>query len=101
MNIMRSVESQSKNSNGDSFSVKIDFDKDNFWLNSTTKINKPISIPSRNWQVDCFDSDGELMWSDTFSVQHDASDAMVNCTNDGGCAGICTIDIKYFGTGRG
>lgn len=86
----------------EAISFSIAYDKEKYWLKNTTSLKKEsFSTLSRKrpgtFQVDCYGSDGELMWSDTYYDDVSASQGILDCTDrDGGCAEICEIYARYF-----
>ena len=103
--VLKEVEQISENKNNQSLNVTLTYDGNNFTLKNTSKFNLS-SIEGKNstraWQVDCFNSDGDLIWSETFEDRLEASQAILNCTDiDGGCANVCEIvGIKYLNSGK-
>lgn len=102
--VLQEVEEISKSENNESLDVTLIYDGIDFTLKNTSKINTLTENKNstRAWQVDCFDSDGDLIWSETFEDRLDASQAILNCTDiDGGCANVCEIvGIKYLNSGK-
>ncbi|MEP0266081.1 hypothetical protein [Dokdonia sp.] len=102
--VLQEVEEISKSKNNESLDVTLAYDGIGFTLKNTSRINASIENKNstRAWQVDCFDSDGDLIWSETFEDRLDASQAILNCTDvDGGCANVCEIvGIKYLNSGK-
>lgn len=96
-NRLKEVISESQNKGGSSFDITIGVENSKFTINKLRQISKPQNN-TKNWEVNCYDSDGELIWSDTFDDRWDASNAIIDCVdNYDGCAEVCEISgIKYF-----
>lgn len=51
---------------------------------------------SGDYQVDCYNGDGELLWSETYEDRREASRAILLCADEGGCAEVCEVHARYF-----
>ena len=98
--ILKEVEDSSDLLN-ESFEFTIRFEgNNNYWLGEKTRINKNTiaknQVKPGSYQVDCYNGDGDLMWSQGYNNRDDAGAAVILCTNQGGCADICEIHARYF-----
>lgn len=70
-----------------------------YWLSKPSEIidiNR-MSASMGKYQVDCYGSDGEVMWSDSYDDKDSASIGILKCTDeDKGCAEICEIQARFF-----
>lgn len=102
--VLREVENISKGNNNESLNVTLNYNGSEFSIKSTSILNTSSNLKKSNraWQVDCFNSDGDLIWSETFEDRLDASQAILNCTDhDGGCANVCEIiGVKFLNNAK-
>lgn len=88
--------SNSKNRNIE-FTIKRN--KDTYELSKVIYLENTSNTQSkseRTFQVDCWGSDGELLWQDTYYDKLSASEGILKCTDkDGGCADICEIVARF------
>ena len=94
------VEMSSKKDKGVSFSISRNKDDYNLnkatYLDDTSNMNNSIISSARTFQVDCYGSDGEILWQGNYYDQLSASQGILDCTDrDGGCAEICEIVARY------
>ena len=92
------------NSRNEAISFSIAYNNEKYWLGkvSTIKNTDNYNLTARaTYQVDCYNSDGELLWQDTYYDKLSASNGILDCTDrDGGCAEICEIYARYYPKGK-
>lgn len=83
-----------------SFTVAYDIEK--YWLkevviNDIELNNTQNKAEPGDFQVNCFNSNGDVMWTLYYYDTTSASQGILDCTDkDGGCAEICEFVAKYF-----
>lgn len=90
-------------------SFKIAFYDNKFWLKEISEIKIENSnedyltkTDPGSYTVDCHNSDGDIIWSESFNNKLDASIAILDYTdNYGGCAEICETVGRYVPFGKG
>lgn len=102
-NVLAQVEEIAGIENSD-LSFTIAYNQEKYWLKEYRKVTnhakKNLNYQARDFQVDCYGSDGELLWSETYASKGDASIGILQCTDeDSGCAEVCEIHARFiFGT---
>jgi hypothetical protein len=88
------------NSEKKSLAFTISLNNGVYQLKETSYIDSKSKITAktlRTFVVYCYDSDGELLWDETYYDKRSASVGVLKCTDeDGGCAEICEIHAAYI-----
>lgn len=93
--ILEKVENIS-NSKNQGISFIIATKNGEFWLKEFTLMELDHSMKANSYQVDCYDSEGELLWIESYPDRVTAAEGILDCTDAGGCAEICEIHARYM-----